>query len=117
MTESVRKMAERLGELVRCECFGLYSHYTDVGLVEGGCPFCDDEEWRLPSEAEVRAAIRAAGWTRLEAQWSAALYATASVIARRNLRGNPSDIDKAVTALGLDASLRAHLWVLELCRA
>lgn len=115
MTESVRTTAERLGELVECECSGEFARWDGGTMTPGDCPWCEDTVRRLPTEAEVRRELAAEGWCRVELHCRAGLYQAVSVVAGRSLLGARAE-DVAVTAFGPDASLRALLWVLRLGR-
>jgi hypothetical protein len=57
--DPVRELAERLGVLRPCGC--------DAGTVDGfgECIVCEGTGFRLPTEAEVRAAIFEADWNVL----------------------------------------------------
>lgn len=57
-TADLRDLAARLGLLQSC----VTSHGQIPDYVFGACDRCDDTGQRMPTEAEVRVAIRAAGW-------------------------------------------------------
>ena len=116
MDADLRTLAERLGQMKPCDfCAGAVMELQrESGIFErGDCPVCDGTGHRLPTEAELRAAIFEAGWTVLVARRIEEDFVSLEICRPSEQRDVSAVLGEAAPG---DLVLLALLRALEVCR-